>query len=751
MEVKQEQGEGVKKEEQSPEVKELLLDQSLESLANNPKLTPQLGDAIGMTTDYDARNKAAEENIRKTYFKNDPKGFKRWNTRPEKIKNDIETRASIARYEESQTRQYYKVQHELNEQAEDTQHKSSLLMGENAILSELAEKRSTIQKTYESNYDVENKKWENQKTFINSMKPTDDSDAAKKLNEEEKKKRLEAAALEARTAFDKVQKTKDDALKAAQADFDTKSKEYSEKLKEHYIKAVQRRTQFQMSTGLDSKSAFYAAISTVGKDAKTMLQNLIDAGQGAFVQNILNEISSPEATFNKAPRKDAAGNVVLDKNGKEIIDYEYDPRLVMCMDNTQIADVQKYLNEKIKAEISKSNIETNQRNKQLQLVASDIVYQANELIKQPEFDIQKMQELYARAEELKKANYPQAHTVLKNLNTVLFKADRNAKANAAAQVRWQKLAEKAAAKQIASEAETEIEKEVVRLSNLNGRKYKQEIVDEQGRKAVVELDANRGICMVIDEGRMLGLCKGKVWDAIYKRYSKATENRDIIEDVINRLFKTEQTPRILIDYGDGGKLRTNNIRKGNITQNTYIKNQAVIRPQKNSGFRDRTMEPQFLDRVIELSQEFLDKDVVAADEKGLYEFLSTNYDKIYLDTAGEDFGKNFMLDLQSRLNARYTSSPEVVMWDKNGSRRLQTVQQGQVGYPSMDTIRTQLPIFKKMDIEKVKQAIMTGNNIDEKKELEELHSIMGLQFSASESEEAPYEVLDADEFAIDNF
>ena len=742
----QEQKEEVqeKKEQPSAEAEQLLLDLELESLGTNPTLTPQLGNAIGMTQAYDERRRAAEDKVKKLFFKGREDDFKRyleW-----KAPSDIEQRENVRRYEESQTRQHWKVQHVLNEQAEDARAKENQITANNATLSEYAEERDSAQRDYEANWDVENKQWLSNKEYADITFATDnglDEAQAKAA----KQQFLEEASLNSKEAFLAIQKRKEERLAAAKKKYDDAMAVNAAKLNEHYGAALKRRAAFYMKSGYDSKMAFTAAVSTIGKDAKAMLVGLIDAGQGAYVQAMLNELSKPNKSTVKIKRMSPGGKPVLGKDGKEIFDCEYDPRLRMCMDTTQIAEVQKYLTQTIQAGINKKNIETNQRNKQLQLVASDVLYRANKLAASPELDMKAMQELYGIAEQLKQADYPQAHSVIKGLNTVVFSAARRAKAEAASQLRFEKLAQKAAMAKLKRDAEKEIMEEVNRLAGLNGRKYKETIsetdLDGKTRTAEIELDANQGICMLINEGRMNGLCKGKVWDAIEKRYSKAGENKEIIEKVINNMFMTEQSEYILLDYGTNSRLRPINLLKAKDANDSGKR----IATRKDGSFsRARTVPLPFLGRIIQVAQEYLDRDVVAPTEQGLTNFLTENFDAIWDKYSKDNFGLNYMVDVQQRLKQRYQTQSGLVMWDKDGTRRLETIRDTKIGMPDMDVVKTKLPILKKLETERAKNAIISGENIDEEKELNELDSILGT--------ETPYETpsgaLDVNEFDTDH-
>lgn len=404
-----------------PERREEVLNQSISSLESDENLTPTLEKAIGMTADWDRRKKASEDNIKKRYFKNDEAGFEQWNTRLEKVARENQLRESIRRYEESQTRQFIKVQNGVNMERRERSQQSLTQTQNNVAISEIAERRHTAQTEYESAIAKANKAYEAFKALDakNRAGAGDDKDKIAACDET-----FGAETTKYVEQIKTIQKRKDDALALAKHQYDETMTQNRQALRDWYKKQVQLETQFQMKCGYGEEMAFNIAVSSVGKHSEQMLKNLIDAGQGDFVQTFLQELSKSDADLKAIPRMEHDGKPVVNAEGKQMVDYEYDPNGRLCMSISQVVGVQDYLDKKIESDIRLRKLASQQAERQFDVEASRLRVTADELSMKPELDLDAMKQLMDGAKKLQDAGYDKAYQVSSHLASIVKSAER---------------------------------------------------------------------------------------------------------------------------------------------------------------------------------------------------------------------------------------------------------------------------------------------------------------------------------------
>lgn len=412
--------------EKPQEEKDELLEQSLESLASNKNLNPQLGDAIDMTQKWQERHEKNLQDVKKICFKDNDEMFKEWNAR--NANSYIRHRDSLIRYEQSQMRQLIKVQNEENRKRLEEGSRSATIMANNASLSELAEKRHSIQSEYEGELNTTKKQWEEFRNLKErevkevAEAVADDPELAGRL-ERATKNELGEKALEYKKRGEIIQSKKDTALAAAKKEYDDQMTANRETLRKWYADSLAKETKFQMSRGYDEKIAFMLAVSEIGKDSQAMLQALVDAGQGDFVQTFLDEIGTGEAGLKKIQRMED-GKPVKGKDGKDIYDWEWNPNGRLCMSLSQVNEVKDYLNQKIASDISARKLAAQQQDRAFDVEASRIRVIADELNLQPELDLDKMKQLMDAAKALQDAGYEKAYQVTSHLAAIVKSAER---------------------------------------------------------------------------------------------------------------------------------------------------------------------------------------------------------------------------------------------------------------------------------------------------------------------------------------
>lgn len=411
------------------EVKDEFLEQAMSSLSGNRELQPQLSAAIGMTAEWEARNKKSLRRIRKL-FGNDEARFDRWYA--SEVPRIVRERENLIRYEQAQTRQAIKEQNKANRKRLEEGSKSVTITANNASIAEFAEKRHTAQSEYESAINAEEKKWQEFKALCER----DEKGVAEMLSDDPElaarhKRAIEGIRnglgeksveyVERRAA---IQKRKDDALAAAKEAYDEQMAANRNAMRDWYRASVRRETQFQMKCGYDPDTAFTIAVSEVGKDSQSMLCSLVDAGQGDFVQTFLDEIGKGDAGLKKVFRKDGNGNVLKGPNGGELFDWEWDPHGRLCMSLKQVNQVQDYLNQKIESDIRTRNLASQQAERQFDVEASRLRVAADELSTKPELDLDAMKRLMDGAKKLQEAGYDKAHQVSSHLASIVKSAER---------------------------------------------------------------------------------------------------------------------------------------------------------------------------------------------------------------------------------------------------------------------------------------------------------------------------------------
>lgn len=411
------------------EVKDELLEQSLSSLSGNRELQPQLAAAIGMTAEWEARNKKSIQRIKKL-FGNDEARFDRWYV--SEIPRIVRERENLIRYEQAQTRQAIKEQNAANRKRLEEGSKSVTITANNASIAEFAEKRHTAQSEYESEINTEEKKWQEFKALCER----DEKDVAEMLSDDPelaaRHKRaidgirdgLGEKSVEYVGRREAIQKKKDDALAAAKKAYDEQMAANRNAMRDWYRASVKRETQFQMKCGYDPDTAFTIAVSEVGKDSQSMLCALIDAGQGDFVQTFLDEIGKGDAGLKKVFRKDDKGNVLKGPNGGELFDWEWNPHGRLCMSLKQVEEVKAYLGQKIESDIRTRKLASQQTERQFDVEASRLWMAADELSMKPELDLDAMRQLMDGAKKLQEAGYDKAYQVSSHLASIVKSAER---------------------------------------------------------------------------------------------------------------------------------------------------------------------------------------------------------------------------------------------------------------------------------------------------------------------------------------
>lgn len=523
----------------NPERASEALDQNIESLGSDPNLTPVLADAIGMTNEYDKRRKASEENIKRQYFKDDEKGFRLWKSDLTKVERDIKLRESIRQYEESQTRQFVKEQHKRNQQKASDAARVGFVTANNAALSGLAERRHTVQTEYEAGFNSAKKAYEE---FV-ALKKKEREALVKRIGEIDRgtdeglseashaegelqllDKEIEKKTAEYAAAFGAIQKKKDDGLASAKSEYDASIEKNRNSLKGWFRQALRDETQFQMKCGYDEETAFNVATSAVGENSKRTLMALIDAGQGDFVQTILDEIGADGAGVIKVPRKDATGNVVKDKDGNELYDWEWDPRGRLCMGVDDVAQVQKYLDAKLDSDIRVRRLFEQQQERKMDVEASRICVMADELSMAAELDLDAMRGLMEAAKRLQDAGYDKAHQVSSHLAAIVRSAERKSS-------KLQRDAAKLDTEQAFRDELQKFEKDAETAAALAF--YLPD--DEDSRIAVARsVDGQNRMIVLIENGISRGILKKAIWaeKLTELKTKRATEDKNAARNTL---------------------------------------------------------------------------------------------------------------------------------------------------------------------------------------------------------------------------
>lgn len=356
--------------------------------------------------------------------------------------------------------------------------------------------------------------------------------------------------------------------------------------------------------------------------------------------------------------------------------------------------------------------------------------------------------LMARAEQLDKCGYR------KSGELILFIKNEPQK-EFTRQQRLKQFADKAAAKQFKADSEKEIMNKLLELEmNPNG-KYTEEVelLDESGRKrkTKVEMDANRGICTLIEEARILDMCKGGEFTKIYNRHNNFNSNMEMVEKAVNELFKyplkgtvkesgsgngsyftngsgswsdrdASYGTYITLSAGSGGTFRASNVGK-------YNRVISSIRSEKEfwDSDKERYLDQNALDRVIASGKEYLERELENPTQAGLVEYMRTALQKAVQQGDQESFGANYVAQLRNTLEDRYLSKPEIrVNLNPYSSIGSFTYQAEKVGKPDMNRIKNALPLIKKINTDRARNAILLATENDTDDESRSLDSYLGI-------------------------
>ena len=643
--------------EMPQETKDELLEQSLESLASNKNLNPQLGDAIGMTQRWQERHEKNLQDVKKICFKDNDEMFKEWNAR--NANSYIKHRDSLIRYEQSQVRQLIKVQNEENRKRLEEGSRSATIMANNASLSELAEKRHSIQSEYEGELNTTKKQWEEFRSLKDrevkevAEAVADDPELAGRL-ERATKNELGEKALEYQKREEIIQSKKDTALAAAKKEYDDQMTANRETLRKWYTDSLAKETKFQMSRGYDEKTAFMLAVSEIGKDSQAMLEALVDAGQGDFVQTFLDEIGTGEAGLKKVQRMQD-GKPVKDENGKDVFDWEWNPNGRLCMSLSQVNEVKKYLTTKVTTDINSKRLVQKQQEDVWDLAASKIRSEINQMDVMPTLDMARVQQLYAMANELSAQGYKKAHLVTANISSVV---NEHANRERALQAREQK----AAAAKTKELGDIAFKKMIDEYAASPDGVFTVEMMlpDDKGNPVLtkVEMNANNAIAHTIATAQSLGFLKGDAWTKRMGDALAVEEQRKVVETVINGMFDFPVKKSVSVrdngslgwgDRAEGsstfitvGLGDNSSLKAGNVGSNMRVRSKVASTKEWFDSSKQRYLTSDQLNVVIREAHRFV-KDNPAATVDSLMTHLAKVRDNILLDSDKETFGTKMAL------------------------------------------------------------------------------------------------------------
>lgn len=642
-------------------VRDELLDQSIESLGRDTQLTPQLEDAIGMVKRWDARRAAAKEVIRKGRFKNDEEGYRRF--LEYLAPYDAATRNNLIKYEEAQTRQAIKVQNAANRKKLEDGSKSVTITANNASIAEFAEKRHTAQTEYESEINTLEKQWDEFKAF-QRMVEGDVSVVAEMTKDDpelaERHKRmldsLGEKAVEYTNKRAEIQKKKDDALAAAKASYDEQMAANRNTLRKWYEDSVNRETQFQMKCGYKPDTAFTIAVSEIGKDSQSMLCGLIDAGQGDFVQTFLDELKKDDAGLKKVVRKDDNGNPVKSPNGGELFDWEWNPHGRLCMSIDQVASVQDYLNRKITADIQRNKLVAKQQEEAFDLEASKIRSEINQMDVLPTLNMERVKTLYEAANQLSAQGYDKAHLVTANITSVVNRHARRAQA-------LQKMEAKAAAAQTKELGDIAFRQMIDKFAARPDGVFTVDMMlpDDTGKPVLtkVEMNSNNAIAHTIQTAQSLGFLKGANWTKMMGEALAVESQRKVVEVAVNELFDFPVDDSIIVkEYGMvrwGDRLEGSSttitiglgdhgsVKPDNVGSNMRVRSKvgATVSHWYGNSTEQRYLTSDQLGKVVAEAHRFV-KDNPAATKESLMAHLGKVRDRVLLESDAATFGTRMM-------------------------------------------------------------------------------------------------------------
>lgn len=504
---------------------EELHEEAIDSINANPAFSRKGLKAQGMTAEFDASARKNDEKIRNELYKDDPKGFEMYKRMTADY--DIKKRQSIVQYEQAQ------VAHGLQE--ENNFRRKNELTG---IVESTKLAYSGAKILQASRLEEENKRHLAETEAIERDRKLFASSGDSKKDGETLKSYTERSVAEAKKNLD--------AQTAIDAEFSVKAGALYDDFRKSMIALHRREMDFQISMGLDEKTAYNAACSATRADMISAMKSMIDSGNGEFVNSvILPMLKDPDAIRVFDYERDKDGKEIVGKDGKKKIvalDGVFDISGRIFLEDDDIKKVEQYLATHVSEERTRKKLVEEQYGSQLK----KIVYDAQVVI----------DSVYDKAAEAGVAVDEKLESELaENLNqfcraidAIYDKFPNLTGSHYRSVMNYYRTARNRYIRAMNMSNNCKSEAHFVELlTKINNSTddvttVKVPLLDENGNivETEVEMDSHKAYLTVLSQARRAGFCKGEEFGRSARAHTEPIKRANRIQEAINSFLVEKQ-------------------------------------------------------------------------------------------------------------------------------------------------------------------------------------------------------------------
>lgn len=623
---------------------EELHEEAIDSINANPAFSRKGLKAQGMTAEFDASTRKNDEKIRNELYKDDPKGFEMYKRMTADY--DIKKRQSIVQYEQAQ------VAHGLQE--ENNFRRKNELTG---IVESTKLAYSGAKILQASRLEEENKR---------HLAETEAIERGRKLiapikgNENKYESNLKYY-----TELSVAEAKKNLAVQTAiDAEFSVKAGALYDDFRKSMIAFHRREMDFQISMGLDEKTAYNAACSATRADMISAMKSMIDSGNGEFVNSvILPMLKDPDAIRVFDYERDKDGKEIVDKDGKKKIvalDGVFDISGRLFLEDDDIKKVEQYLATHVSEERTRKKLVEEQYGSQLK----KIVYDAQVVIdsvydKAAEAGVAVDEELESKLAE----NLNQS---CKAIDAIYDKFPNLTGSHYRSVMNYYRTARNRyiRAMNMANNCKNEADF-VELLAKINNSTddvttVKVPLLDENGNivEVEVEMDSHKAYLTVLSQARRAGFCKGEEFGRSARAHTEPMKRANRIQEAINSFLIEKQggkkddssAGKISIGVNKDGSLFIVDGKKGSSDVYFDDADEGVIW-DSNIG-----VAPGTISSIVKILDDFCITSLVTPNAGELRTRLEAAFKNAQDENDADSFSFNFLTGLQMNTRRSFDAS-----------------------------------------------------------------------------------------------
>lgn len=623
---------------------EELHEEAIDSINANPAFSRKGLKAQGMTAEFDASSKKNDEKIRNELYKDDPKGFEMYKRMTADY--DIKKRQSIVQYEQAQ------VAHGLQE--ENNFRRKSELTGvvESTKLAYSGAKILQASRLEEENkrHLTETEAIERERKLIAPTKG--DEKKYESLLKHYTERSIEEAKknLDAQTAID--------------AEFSVKAGALYEDFRKSMIKLHRREMDFQISMGLDEKTAYNAACSATRADMVSAMKSLIDSGNGEFVNSvILPMLKDPDAIRVYDYERDKDGKEIVDKDGKKKIvalDGVFDLSGRIFLEDDDVKKVEQYLTTHASEERTRKKLVEAQYGSQLKKIVYDAqvvidsVYDKaaqeggvvdeqleSKLAERLNQSCSAIDAIYDRFPDLTGAHYKNVMNYYRTARNRYLKAMN-------------------VANNCKNESDFIRKLHEINTSTGDVTTVTVPLLDDSGEvvETEVEMDSHKAYLTVLTQARKAGFCRGEEFNRSSRAHTEPRKRADRIQQALNDFLVEKQegkekksaAGRILLDVRSDGSLFIVGGKSGVA---------GVNFDDENIGWMfdtDLAVQAGTIAGIVKTLDDYCLASLITPSEEDLKARLNVAYADAQAKQDAQSFSFNLLSGLQRETNRRFDVS-----------------------------------------------------------------------------------------------